>query len=87
MGLGFWSKLDAVEQEMVPVFPNEDAAREHIESWDANNDPASYGFAPVIASQGAYATTRELVDAGLKADIGGLRFSTRDPEDFTPTMH
>lgn len=74
MGLGFWSKLDTVGQDRVPVFDTREQAQEHINSWDgANEDVHEYAFAEVDVSDDAtYATVYELIDAGLEDLIGDM---------------
>lgn len=38
LGLGFWSRLDAVGQDAAVTFQTEDAAMEHARSWDGGCD-------------------------------------------------
>lgn len=41
MGLGFWSKLDPVGQDAAVVFPTQEDARSHVESWDHTEKSAA----------------------------------------------
>ena len=42
LGLGFWSKLDPVGQDVACVFEDEDEARAHVLSWDEPVDGCLY---------------------------------------------
>ncbi len=65
MGLGFWSKLDAVGQTHACVFLSERAALDHIASWDKPPTFALGTHPVIIASDKAGASVEECVAAGL----------------------
>jgi hypothetical protein len=69
LGLGFWSKLDAVGQYAAVTFECRDDAVKHIQSWNESNNPDEYSFVLVEPSEqhGAewYASIENCVEAGL----------------------
>lgn len=71
MGLGFWSLLDAGGQINVPTFPTVDDAKNHIRSWNSNNDPSFYAFSP-LSTDDEYADSNTLEEAGLRHIMGEL---------------
>lgn len=76
LGLGFWTLLDSAGQPSATTFDNELDAREHIASWDENNDPNDYGFVLVESGE-----IQALKDAGLSPLLGdmeadALRYTT-----------
>lgn len=71
MGLGFFSRLDAVGQVAACTFENETQARAHVAGWDSNNDPAAYAYHAVAIEAQGCATVPELTRAGItEAMIG-----------------
>lgn len=72
-GLGFFSLLDCAGQEYAASFDNADQAREHIASWESNNDPTAYRFVEVECEEEFYATIEELEAAGLAEFTGPMR--------------
>lgn len=42
LGLGFWSKLDDADQDTAVTFDSVEDAKEHVCSWDENNNPNNY---------------------------------------------
>lgn len=71
LGLGFWSKLDAVGQEAACTFENEKDAAVRIRSWVANNDPSEYRFVEVPGATN-HATVDQLKEAGLDDYLGEM---------------
>jgi hypothetical protein len=73
MGMGFWSNLDAVGQDSVPVFDTAEEARSHVSEWDDHNDPDGYGYESVeVTDEATFATADELKEAGLSGMLGEL---------------
>lgn len=74
IGLGFWSKLDSVGQDSVPVFDTEEQAQEHIASWEPDEDDERvYSFVEVdVPHDAEFATVYDLVDAGLEDMLGDM---------------
>ncbi|OIQ68085.1 hypothetical protein GALL_503270 [mine drainage metagenome] len=66
MGMGFWSKLDAVGQPSACTFESAEQARQHMQSWD-NGQPPGVRFVEVIPDDGTYASMHACVRAGLPA--------------------
>ncbi len=64
LGLGFFSVLDSAGQHHATTFPTVEASREHVISWDANNDPDAYRYVE-MDGDGEWATVEELEAAGL----------------------
>ena len=65
MGLGFWSKLDAVDQPSAPTFPSAAIAEEYMAGWDNGRPPAAV-VVPVEPDQAdGYASIAACVRAGL----------------------
>lgn len=81
MGLGFWSKLDAAGQDSAATFESIEQAKEHISSWDMNNDTDQYMFIQVTSSSPLYATISECVNAGLPAWSSQLPQIMNAPDD------
>jgi hypothetical protein len=71
MGLGFWSMLDSVGQTHACTFESEPQAREHVSSWDNNNDPDGYSY-QAVATDKTYATIPQLIAAGLENLLGDM---------------
>lgn len=65
MGLGWFSRLDAIGQLVACTFENEEQARAHIVGWDSNNDPAAYSYHPVAIAQEGCASIEEMLQAGM----------------------
>jgi hypothetical protein len=72
MGLGFFAKLDSVGQTQAAVFPSEQAARDHIASWDDAHNPDGYRYVAVTTDHAEYATIAELKHAGLADMLGDM---------------
>lgn len=66
MGMGFWSNLDPVGQDVACTFESEEQAKEIIASWDSQ-PPADTKFTLVEAKHEFHATIPECVNAGLPA--------------------
>ncbi|MEH0291810.1 hypothetical protein V6R98_02195 [Agrobacterium sp. CCNWLW71] len=64
LGLGFFSQLDCAGQDHATVISDIDLAREHIATWESNNDPSEYRFVEVDAAAD-WATIEELEAVGL----------------------
>lgn len=64
MGLGFWSKLDAVGQPSAVTFSSEEDAEAFMASWD-DGKPKGVSLVPVIPDDGTYASVAACVAAGL----------------------
>jgi hypothetical protein len=68
MGLGFWSKLDPVGQDVAVTFATPEEAVGHVRTWD---NPERFlkkvRARAVMIEDTAYATIPELVAAGLPA--------------------
>jgi len=67
LGLGFWTLIDPVGQPAATTFPDADAARTHISSWDENNDPNAYDFIEVASG-----SILALKAAGLESLMGDM---------------
>ena len=68
MGLGFWSKLDPAGQDTAATFPDEDAARDHLFTWDDPVDGCEFLEVHVDESSGEhYASIEACVAAGCEA--------------------
>ena len=65
MGMGFWSKLDAVDQSHACTFHDAEEARRFMESWETR--PADVEFVEVVPDEGTYASIAACVRAGLPA--------------------
>lgn len=70
MGLGFFSKMDAVGQVAACTFETEEQARAHVTGWDSANDHAAYDYHAVAIATLGCATVEELIAAGLRERIG-----------------
>jgi hypothetical protein len=68
-GLGFWSRLDWVGQETVTTFTTVEDAREHVKTWDANNDPDDYTCVACECQPDGYATKDQLLAAGVSKEM------------------
>jgi len=64
MGLGFWTKLDAVGQTDAVTFPNAAAAETHMAEWDGGR-PAAASLVEAAANDDGYASMAACVHAGL----------------------
>lgn len=64
MGLAFWSAMDCVGQDCVPVMPDEAEARAFIDVWCITTDKTVFTYCPVQAAK-HWATIEELDAAGL----------------------
>lgn len=62
MGLGFWSKLDAVDQDSAVAFSSPAAAQEFMSSGDW---PADATFIEVDVEEHGYATMEACIRAGI----------------------
>ena len=75
MGMGFWSKWDAVGQDAAVAFPSEAAARAHVATWDEPLSSFEVRSVPTFSRfEGSgmpvnadYASIEECVAAGLPA--------------------
>lgn len=67
LGLGFFSEMDCAGQEEACVFPDEDEARNYVESWEENGDPGGYRYVE-IATTKEWATIEELAAVGLNVE-------------------
>lgn len=65
MGLGFWSKLDPVGQDVAVTFATPEALAAHVATWDS---PMQGGVWPVAVepSGGIYATIDDCFHVGLE---------------------
>lgn len=63
MGLAFWSAMDCVGQDCVPVMPDETEARAFIDTWTQQPTDA-FLYHPVQAAK-QWTTIEELDAAGL----------------------
>lgn len=72
MGLGFWTLLDAVDQDSAALFRDEDDARKHVRSWESHNDPDAYRYVEADDDLNGYASVASLERAGLAHLIGGM---------------
>lgn len=67
LGLAFWSAIDCVGQETVPVMESETDARAFIDSWvGASVKSGDFTYHPV-PTKSTHATIEELDAAGLSA--------------------
>ena len=64
LGLGFWSKLDAVGQMTAPAFASEAVAEDYMASWDCGR-PADVRLVEVTPDQNGDVTMAACVSAGL----------------------
>jgi len=65
MGLGFWSKLDSVDQPCATTFPTIQDAAEHMAGWEGG-PPPGVSFVPVVPDEpGGFASIAACVRAGL----------------------
>lgn len=80
MGLAFWSAMDCVGQDCVPVMPDEAEARAFIDAWDGNDvtDKTVFKFHPVQAAK-QWATIEELDAAGLSEWTTPLKAARMGP--------
>lgn len=67
LGLSFWSLMDMAGQDAACTFKTEDEAKEHVSTWDMNNNTAEYGYASVTPDDGSYITTAALRASGFSA--------------------
>jgi hypothetical protein len=52
LGLGFWSRLDAADQESAVTFDSEQEAKDHVASWDCSDElKNAVTFQPVETSE------------------------------------
>lgn len=66
MGMGFWSKLDAVGQEEAPVFDSKDDAWKHVISWDGTPAKDLKTVAVNVKNHtSCYATMQDIAETGL----------------------
>lgn len=79
LGLGFWSRLDAVGQDAAVLFGSEDDARTHVRSWESHNDPDAYRYVQAGDDLNGYASVASLERAGLAHMIGGMIRELREP--------
>lgn len=64
MGLGFWSKLDPVDQPCARTFSNAGEALEYMQTWDDGPlDDAA--FVEVDPDMGGFASIQACINAGL----------------------
>jgi hypothetical protein len=75
MGLGFWSKMDSIEQTSVQCFENIQGLISWIITWKQGNDPLDYDYAVVEVGQPHEATVRELKSSGLGHMIGDMEMN------------
>ncbi|KXH70614.1 MAG: hypothetical protein AM326_12325 [Candidatus Thorarchaeota archaeon SMTZ-45] len=66
MGLGFWSKLDAVGQTHAVVFDSKDQAMSCVNSWDNPMPESDLSFLPVEHKEPGYASIDECERAGVE---------------------
>lgn len=65
MGLGFWSKLDAVDLGAAVTFPSIDDAEAFMAEWESGS-PAGVALVPVVPDQDdGYASIEACMRAGL----------------------
>lgn len=64
MGMGWWSKLDPIDQPAAVTFASPDEAKPLLEKSDPPI-PDGYRFVEVTPSDGHYATISDIVKAGL----------------------
>lgn len=64
MGLGFWSKIDAVGQLAAVTFPSVEAAEVYMATWESGR-PTGVRFVEVEADAEGYADVAACVRAGL----------------------
>lgn len=76
LGMGFWTKLDSVDQQAAVTFPDIKAARDHVASWEGERDPDLYGYAPVVMKPGEdYVEAATLRMAGLGDLLGDMELN------------
>lgn len=63
LGLGFWSKLDPVGQDMAVTFETVEATHEHITSWP--HQPEGCVIKPINIAEDTYATIEECMAVGI----------------------
>jgi hypothetical protein len=65
MGMGFWSKLDAVGQPSAVTFPSEQVARDYMAEW-SSPAPLDVRLVPVVVDEEpGYASAAACMRAGL----------------------
>lgn len=88
MGMGFWSKLDPVDQPSAVTFENVETIRNAMVEWEGLGGlPEDMTFPEVEDANGdGYATESECVSAGVEpwlspniADVPTLAAGTRNP--------
>jgi hypothetical protein len=79
-GLGFWSKIDSVDQPAVPAWDAIEDAKEYISNWRIENNPANYRYEAVEVGDDTaiMANVEELFAAGLGEDMGFLNAQLQD---------
>ncbi|WP_371436218.1 hypothetical protein [Polaromonas sp.] len=65
MGLGFWSKIDAVGQPSAVTFVSKEDATEFMKTWDGGV-PEGVDFKEVVPADGGFASIAACVAAGLE---------------------
>lgn len=71
MGLGFWSKLDPVDQDCAVTFPSVDEAEAYMAGWEGGR-PAGASLVPVVPDQAdGFASIAACMRAGLPEWITG----------------
>ena len=65
MGMGFWSKLDAVDQPSAVTFVSKEDAIDFMKTWDSGI-PEGVDFKEVVSDDGQFASIAACVAAGLE---------------------
>ncbi len=75
MGLAFWSRWDAADQDRVATFADVAQARDHVAAWEGDDPADAFGYVDVPVgdvSPEPYATVAKLTEAGLGDMLGEL---------------
>ena len=84
-GRFFWTKVDATGEACVATFPDEQAAKDYLDSRKIPRGPSCYQFVSVQPDiEGEFASARALIRAGLFFELGTLALLEEEPAPETP---